>query len=225
MCKWEKLGVSKEIFEACEELAKAGLFDEVKEKVEKCTVEKAYTSELKCDSISKGDIESFVTIVGDDNSNSISTINKDSINLKVNNINVDTSKVEDEILWLGSNMRLTSGTIDTSKIHINEEMLANPDEICLECDCCGCLNNEETIYEQVMTEVVDELEEELREIIEETSGEEELCLSCLIRFFLEKSYSEGYKEGIRYYKDLLDEANQSIKDELLTEVVESGYED
>lgn len=156
MYKWEELGVLKEIFEACERLAKVGLSDEIKTKVNECVVKKADISELKCDEICGG--------------------------------NFDTNLVK---------MCNTFNDMDLNK----------------------------SVYEQVMEEQIGELEEELEEIIEESSNEEELCLSCLMRFFLEKSYSEGYKEGIRYYKDLLDETNQSIMDELLQEVSESGYGD
>lgn len=156
MCKWEELGVSKEIFEVCEELAKAGLSDEVKEKVNECVVKKADISELKCDKIYGG--------------------------------NFDTNLVK---------MCNTFNDMDLNK----------------------------SVYEQVMEEQIDELEEELREIVEESSSEEELCLSCLMRFFLEKAYSCGYQEGIRYYKDRIDEANVSIRDELLEEVSECGYRD
>lgn len=165
MRNWEVLDLSsKELLETCERLARWGNSDN-----EKCVAEKTDVSELDCN-------------------------------------------------------KIASGTMDTSKIHINEDIL-NPDNTYLECSCCGCSSNEKTVFEEVMTEVVDELEEELREIIEEASSEEELCLSCLIRFFLEKSYSLGYQEGVSYFKDRIDEANQSIRDELLTEVVESGYGD
>lgn len=156
MCKWEEIGISKEMFEACERLAKVGMSDEIKTKVNECVVKKADISELKCDEICGG--------------------------------NFDTNLVK---------MCNTFNDMDLNK----------------------------SVYEQVMEEQIGELEEELEEIIEESSNEEELCLSCLMRFFLEKSYSEGYKEGIRYYKDLLDETNQSIMDELLQEVSESGYGD
>lgn len=168
MYKWEKLGVSKEIFEVCEKLAKAGLSDEVKEKVEKCTVEKADISELKCDSISKGDIESFVTIVGDDNGYSISTINKDSINLKVNSI-----------------------------------------------------DNKKIAFQEVMECVTSELSNDLWQTFEEAEDEEILCLECLVQHFLEKAYSEGYKEATKYMTDRISD----IKEEFLIDVAEAGYED
>lgn len=168
MYKWEKLGVSKEIFEVCEKLAKAGLSDEVKEKVEKCTVEKADISELKCDSISKGDIESFVTIVGDDNGYSISTINKDSINLKVNSI-----------------------------------------------------DNKKKAFQEVMECVTSELSNDLWQTFEEAEDEEILCLECLVKYYLEKAYSEGFKSGLESIKNKMDD----IENELLFEICESGYGD
>lgn len=168
MIKWEKLGVSKEIFEVCEKLAKAGLSDEVKEKVEKCTVEKADISELKCDSISKGDIESFVTIVGDDNDYSISTINKDSINLKVNSI-----------------------------------------------------DNKKIAFQEVMECVTSELSNDLWQTFEEAEDEEILCLECLVKYYLEKAYSEGFKSGLESIRNKMDD----IENELLFEICESGYGD
>ena len=168
MYKWEKLGVSKEIFEVCEKLAKAGLSDEVKEKVEKCTVEKADMSELKCDSISKGDIESFVTIVGDDNGYSISTINKDSINLKVNSI-----------------------------------------------------DNKKIAFQEVMECVTSELSNDLWQTFEEAEDEEILCLECLVKYYLEKAYSEGFKSGLESIRNKMDD----IENELLFEICESGYGD
>lgn len=150
MCKWEYLGVSKEIFEACEELAKAGLSDEIEAKVNECVVKEADISELKCDKICGG--------------------------------NFDTNLVK---------MCNTFNDMDLNK----------------------------SVYEQVMEEQIDELEEELREIVEESSSEEELCLSCLIRFFLEKSYSEGFKNGLESIKNRIDDA----ENELLYEIIESGY--
>lgn len=168
MYKWEKLGVSKEIFEGCEKLAKAGLSDEVKEKVEKCTVEKADISELKCDSISKGDIESFVTIVGDDNGYSISTINKDSINLKVNSI-----------------------------------------------------DNKKIAFQEVMECVTSELSNDLWQTFEEAEDEEILCLECLVKYYLEKAYSEGFKSGLESIRNKMDD----IENELLFEICELGYGD
>lgn len=222
MYKWEELGVSKEIFEVCEKLAKAGLSDEIKAKVNKCTVEKADISELKCDSI-----------------------------------NADDSKIG-ETLCLGSNMRLTSGSINTSKIHINEEMLANPDEICgckvkeaevidignscvvvsfirenedesfsvltekkdnmcLERNCCS---NEKSVYQEVMEYVTSELSDELWDIYN-TSEEEQVCLECLVEYYLEKAYSEGYKEAVKFMSDRIND----VKEELLFDVAEAGYED
>ncbi len=150
MYKWEELGVSKEIFEACERLAKAGLSDEIKTKVNECVVKKADISELKCDEICGG--------------------------------NFDTNLVK---------MCNTFNDMDLNK----------------------------SVYEQVMEEQIGELEEELEEIIEESSNEEELCLSCLIRFFLEKSYSEGFKNGLESIKNRIDDA----ENELLYEIIESGY--
>lgn len=124
--------------------------NEIKAKVEKCTVEKADISELKCDKIYAG--------------------------------NFDTNLVK---------MCNTFNNMDLNK----------------------------SIYEQVMEYSIDELEEELREIVEETSSEEELCLSCLIRFFLEKSYSEGFKSGLEAIRNRIGDAEE----ELLFEVAEAGY--
>ncbi|XZH99783.1 hypothetical protein ACSXEK_16385 (plasmid) [Clostridium perfringens] len=146
MIKWEKLGVSKEIFEACERLARCGSSDN----------EKANISELNCD-------------------------------------------------------KIYAGTFDTNLVKM-----------------CNSFNNidlNKSVYEQVMKSLVDELEEELWDIYNNAEEEEELCLSCLMRFFLEKAYSCGYQEGIRYYKYRIDEANVSIRDELLEEVSECGYRD
>lgn len=198
----------------------------IKAKVNECNVKKADVSELKCDSV-----------------------------------NADDSKIG-ETLCLGNNMRLTSGSIDTSKIHINEEMLANPDEICgyevreaevsnignscvvasfirenkdesfsvltekkdnicLERNCCS---NEKSVYQEVMEYVTSELSDELWDIYN-TSEEEQVCLECLVEYYLEKAYSEGYKEATKYFKDRIDEANQSVRDELLEEVSISGYGD
>lgn len=166
MCKWEELGVSKEIFEVCEKLAKAGLSDEVKTKVNECTVEKADISELKCDKISKGNIEGFVTIIGDDNGYSISTINKDSINLKVNSI-----------------------------------------------------DNKKIAFQEVMECVTSELSNDLWQTFEEAEDEEILCLECLVKYYLERSYSEGYKNGLESIRNRIDDAEE----ELLFEVAEAGY--
>lgn len=169
MCKWEYLGLSKEMFEACEELAKAGL---IREKIEKCCVEKADISELKCNEISKGNVDSFITIVEGDDSYSVSTTNKDSINLKVNNI-----------------------------------------------------KNEKSVYQQVLECVTNKLSNDLWQTFEEAEDEEILCLECLVRYYLEKSYSEGYKKAVKYMVDRLDETNKSLRDELLYEVAELGYGD
>ena len=168
MCKWEELGVSKETFEAYEKLVKACLSDEVKEKVEKCAVEKADISELKCDEISKGDIGSFVTIVGNDNGYSISTINKDSINLKINSI-----------------------------------------------------DNEKSAFQEVLECVTSELSDELWQTFEDAEDEEMLCLECLVKYYLERSYSEGYKNGLESIRNRIDD----IENELLYEICESGYGD
>lgn len=92
MCKWEEIGISKEMFEACERLAQEGV---VSKQIDKCCVEKADISELKCDKVSTGDVDSFVTIVGDNNGYSISEVNKDSINLKINRI----LKMKNQICW------------------------------------------------------------------------------------------------------------------------------
>lgn len=174
MCKWEELCVSKETFEACERLAKAGL---VGEKIKKCEVEKANISELKCDKIKVGEFPTtkpkMIYYVSDNEKYSTLTINNDVIKVICNSFNNKSNK---------------------------------------------------SVFEEVMEVLVDELEEELWDIYNNAEDEEEICLECLIRFFLEKSYSEGYKEGIRYYKDLIDEANQSIRDEMLEEVSEAGFE-
>lgn len=165
MCKWENLGVSKEIFEVCEKLAKVGL---VEKKIEECCVEKADISELKCNKISKGNVSSFVTIVGDNKSCSIQITNKDSINLKVNNI-----------------------------------------------------ENEKIAFQEVMEYITSELSDELWQTFKEAEDEEILCLECLVRYYLERSYSEGYKNGLESIKNKID----NIENELLEEVSISGYGD
>lgn len=138
--------------------------DAIKGKIEKCAVEKAGISELKCcDKISMRDTDkySFVSYVGDD-------------------------------------------------------------DFRLECDC---YKDEKSVYEQILEYSVDILSDELWETFEEAEDEETLCLECLVRYYLEKAYSYGYQEGIRHYKQKVEEASQSIEDELLFEVAKSGYSD
>ena len=153
MCKWEKLGVSKEVFEACEELAKAGLSDEIESKVNECDIKKADISELKCD-------------------------------------------------------RLFAKNIDTTSVFI--------DEVPLE-DIISC-KNKQSFFQEVMEDLTTELSDELWDIYN-TSEEEQVCLECLVKYYLERSYSEGFKNGLESIRNRIDDAEE----ELLFEVAEAGY--
>ena len=156
MYKWEELGVSKEIFEVCEKLARVGLSNEIKAKVEKCTIEKADISELKCD-------------------------------------------------------RLFCDTIDTTSVSIDGVPLED----------IICCKDEKSVYQEVMEYVTSELSDELWDVFNETTEEEEVCLECLVQYYLEKAYSEGYKEATKYMTDRISD----IKEEFLIDVAEAGYED
>ncbi|MDM0587687.1 hypothetical protein QTH25_13000 [Clostridium perfringens] len=204
MCKWEEIGISKEMFEACERLAQEGV---VSKQIDKCCVEKADISELKCDKVSTGDVDSFVTIVGDNNGYSISEVNKDSINLKINNLKNEKS----DMLELGCNNKIISGNIDTTSVSIDGIPLED----------FICCKNEKSVYQEVMEYVTSNLSDELWKMLEETEDEEGLCLECLVQHFLEKAYSEGYKEATKYMTDRISD----IKEEFLIDVAEAGYED
>lgn len=152
------------------------------------------------------DVDGFEYKVQGEDSSSHVLVNLNEIKTKVNECCVEKADISE----LKCD-KINAGTFNTNLVKI-----------------CNPFNNEElnkSVFEEVMGFSVDELEEELREIIEETSSEEELCLSCLIRFFLEKSYSLGYQEGVRYFKDRIDEANELIEKELIQEVAELGYGD
>lgn len=156
------------------------------------------------------------------------------------NYNVDVDGFEYKVQGEDSSSHVLVN-LNEIKTKVNECVVKKADISELKCDeicggnfdtnlvkMCNTFNDmdlNKSVYKQVMEEQIGELEEELEEIIEESSNEEELCLSCLMRFFLGKAYSCGYQEGIRYYKDRIDEVNVSIRDELLEEVSECGYGD
>lgn len=115
------------------------------------------------------------------------------------------------MLELGCNNKIISGNIDTTSVSIDGIPLED----------FICCKNEKSVYQEVMEYVTSNLSDELWKMLEETEDEEGLCLECLVQHFLEKAYSEGYKEATKYMTDRISD----IKEEFLIDVAEAGYED
>ena len=106
-----------------------------------------------------------------------------------------------DMLELGCNNKIISGNIDTTSVSIDGIPLED----------FICCKNEKSVYQEVMEYVTSDLSDELWKMLEETEDEEELCLECLVEHYLQKAYSEGYKNGLESIKNKIND----IENELL----------
>lgn len=151
-------------------------------------------------------IDGFTCKVQGEDSFSHVLVNSNEIKAKVNECDVEKADVSE----LKCDTLFSVGNIDTTSVSINTVPLE-------EIVCC---KSEKSVYQEVMEYVTNELSDELWDIYN-TSEEEQVCLECLVEYYLEKAYSEGYKEAVKFMSDRIND----VKEELLFDVAEAGYED